>query len=180
MRRRGHRYRRGLRSGTQLDGTTVAVVAWCRVLRVAAVVAVISVAFGVVLLLTVHLLSVVDGCCGGVGGGVVVCCLLLVVLMRCVVAVHELLLEPKKKAIISYFNMTRICREESRSASLAVSSIAHASEAKLETSVCVCVFQEHQNKYSLCRNPLKTCEQRTHSYSMYRLTQCVSTSHCTV
>ena len=44
-------------------------------LLVATVVAVVAVAGGVALLVTVHLLFVVDGrCCGGVGGGVGVCC----------------------------------------------------------------------------------------------------------
>ena len=39
------------------------------------VVAVVTVADVVALLVTVHRLSVVDGCClGGIGGGVVVCC----------------------------------------------------------------------------------------------------------
>ena len=42
-----------MRSGTQLDGTVVGVVA---------------------VLVTEHLFLVVDGCCCGVGGGVVACC----------------------------------------------------------------------------------------------------------
>ena len=63
VRKRGHRC-----GGTYLDGTVVAVVAWCCGLPLLLFVAV---AGGVAVLVTVHLLLVVDGgCCSGVG----VCC----------------------------------------------------------------------------------------------------------
>ena len=51
-----------VRSGTQLDGTVVAVFAWCCVLLL------------LLLFLWLHLFLVVDGCCGGGGGAVVCCC----------------------------------------------------------------------------------------------------------
>ena len=74
-----------MRSGTQRDGTVVAVFAWyCVLPPVDAVGAVASV---VAVLVTVHLLLVVDGCCDGVGGVVVGFLLLAVgsadVLMCC-------------------------------------------------------------------------------------------------
>ena len=68
------------RPGTQLDGTSC--YRCCSVLRVAAVAADATVADVVVLVVTAHLWSVVDGCCcGGVSGCCCGCFWLLVVLM---------------------------------------------------------------------------------------------------
>ena len=73
-------------------------------------------------------------------------CRCAVMLVRCVVAraVHELLLEPKKKTCSpSQHGMnksrricTNSCHGQSRSTALAVSLVAHARVAKVENIVC--------------------------------------------
>ena len=146
--------RERVRSGTQLDGTVVVVVAVAGVVTVLGNLHLLMDVAAVVLVAVLVFVAVVVVGCWLL---VVLMCRCAVMLVRCVVAraVHELLLEPKKKTCSpSQHGMnksrricTNSCHGQSRSTALAVSLVAHARVAKVENIV---MSSKDVTKHSHC------------------------------